>query len=171
MLLLGAAGCGDNGLGSCAKMPDPSGTWRIRLEPLVGDLGVDVATIDRAATLQATLTVVKPKSGLAFARYVRGTLTSDDPTLFDRLEIPVLEKNNGSKTGSTLGCDISINVPVAAMVADDDSDGGPMRLSLYGRIESYGVLRGNAERSPSTVIPVSDPAEAPRQFSWTGTQP
>jgi hypothetical protein len=166
---VGATGCGDNGLGSCAKMPDPGGRWTFLLEPLGGDLGVDVTTLDRPATLRAELTVVKPTTSLAFARYVRGSITSEDGALFGRLDIPALERNNGSKTGATLGCDLQINVPVKMDVTDDDSDEGPMRLSLYGRIEAYGMIVGDAERS--TVIPVSDPTETPRRFAWTGRQP
>jgi hypothetical protein len=148
-------------------MPDPGGQWTFRLEPLVGDLGVDVATLERGATLQAELVVVKSSSSFAFARYVRGTLESEDPTLFTRLVIPALERNNGSKTGSTLGCDLSINVPVKPDVTDDDSDEGPMRISLFGRIEERGMIVGDAERS--VVIPERDPTQTPRRFAWTGT--
>ncbi len=161
------SGCGDSGLGSCDKQPDVSGQWTLALTPASIDGGVP--EIPRADTIVAQLVQVKPPGVLSLGRLIEGTLVSSDKGFFDTLIIPPLMMNDGSKTGSLLGCELSINVPVEGNVSDDDVDQGPLRIALTGTITGRGAMQGIMHLS-STIL--SDDATAmPRSFLWTATQP
>jgi hypothetical protein len=116
--------------------------------------------------IHATLEQVKPPGVLSLGRLVYGELTSEDPTFFGTVSIPRLMHNNGSKTGSMLGCQLQINVPIASNVSDDNLDSGPLRIALGGTIEAAGMLTGDP--TLSSVILVGDAAMTPRSFAWTG---
>jgi hypothetical protein len=126
------------------------------------------STIPKTDTIHANLTVIKPTDPLVIGRYIQGTLVSDDKMFFDALTIPPLMMNNGSKTGSALGCDLRINVPIASPVSDDNVDQGPLRISLAGTIDTSGHMAGDA--TMSTVILAQDPAQIVRSFTWQGQQ-
>lgn len=160
------AGCGDGGLGACELEPDVSGAWTFSLSPTDADAGAP--SIARTDTIRAQLEQVKPAGLLNLGRLVYGTLDSDDPGFFSSLTIPRLMHNNGSKTGSLLGCQIQLNVPVMMPVTDDNLDAGPLKLSLGGRIVASGMIAGDP--TLSSVILTEDASQMPRTFDWTGTR-
>ena len=159
--MLAIAGCGDGGLGACDQQADVSGNWQFQLTPVDADAGV--ATISAADSIVAQLEQVTP-SGLSISRLVYGTLASD---LFGTIEVPQLMHNDGSKTGSMLGCRIQLNVPIAMPVSDDNVDQGPLRLSLGGTVNAPHMMLGDPLRS--TVILLDDQTMQPLSFNWTGT--
>ena len=77
--------------------------------------------------------------------------------------------NNGSKTGSELGCTLQINVPVAMPVSDDNSNQGPLRIALGGKVDAPHHMTGIP--GASAVVLVEEPGGTPRSFAWTATQP
>ena len=170
VLALAAFGCTEGGnLGACSKQSDLTGRWTLTLGLTDGDAGVIDSVIPRTNVIDADLVHIKSVSALAVGRNVWGTLSSRDKGFFDTLKIPELIKNNGSKTGAQLTCDVRINVPIAADVSDDNVDQGPNRISLSGKIVARGMMVG--EPPNSTVIMVEDGAQAPRNFAWVATQP
>jgi hypothetical protein len=144
-----------------------SGSWTLSLTPLDGDAGVSTS-LPRPDTILAQLTQVRPP-GIALGRLLYGTLTSTDKGFFDTVSIPMLTMNDGSKTGSMLGCSLSINVPIATPVSDDNRDQGPLRIALAGRIAARGQLVGDSQRS--SLVAVDDQTQTARHFAWSGTQP
>ena len=161
--LLGA--CGDSTLGACAKQPDVSGKWNLSLTP-VPDGGVP--TIPRSDVVYATIEQVKPQGVLSLGRLIRGMLSSMDSGFFSSLTIPPLTHNDGSKTGSLLGCAISIHIPVAPDVSDDNVDQGPLKIGLSGTIVDKGMMVGDP--TTSTVILDEDAQKTPRSFAWTAVE-
>jgi hypothetical protein len=65
-----------------------------------------------------------------------------------------------------VGCSVKINVPVTTDVTDDDSDNGPLRISLSGSIVATGMMTGD----PSTVIREDNMAMTQESFTWVGVQ-
>jgi hypothetical protein len=155
--LLALAGCPNAPFTNCDIEPDLTGHWILTVTP-IADGGVP-----RADTIDAQLRQVR-RNGVG--SFVWGTLTSSDKGVFDKLEIPELMNNNGSKTGGVFGCEIKINVPVTTHVTDDDAANGPLRLSLSGNITSRGMMTGGV----STVIRVDDPAMMEDSFTWIAVQ-
>jgi hypothetical protein len=176
--LLSAGGCG-GAVGACAVEPDPGGTWVVSAAPLVGDGGTPAqdpsdpllpGTLPRPVELVARLEVVVPTESLfSYGRYVRGTVESADPDFFSTLMIPPLLRNDGSKTGSTLGCRLQLNVPIEQNVTDDNREQGPLRLALGGRLLGEGRLQGDPLLSH--LVMVSDPTGRERRFAWTAVRP
>jgi hypothetical protein len=157
------AGC-SQGLSLCSAQSDVSGNWSIAIEP-----PLDGGGIPRADTLTAVFDQ-QPGSGLSFGRLLWGSFVSDDHGFFDEeIFIPRLQHNNGSKTGSLLGCTLSVNVPLTVNASDDNSDPGPIRLSLQGYVTALGQMVGRDDR-PSTVILDEDPSMTPQVFTWTARQ-
>jgi hypothetical protein len=154
-------------LGACELEPDVSGAWLFSLAP--SDVDAGVPTISREDVIHAQLQQVQPPGVLSLGRFVYGTLASDDPGFFDTLYIPRLANNGGSKTGSMLGCQIRINVPLEMPVTDDDVPPVALKLSLVGKVIAAGLIAGDPESS--TVIPDDDPTMTSQLFAWTGTRP
>src|SRR5436190_954286 len=142
--LLALAGCPNTPFTRCDDQPDLTGHWSLLFTP-AGD-----APIPRPVTVDAELRQVKRNGGIG--AFVWGTLTAADKGYFDVLHIPELMQNNGSKTGGVLACTLKINIPVTQDVTDDDTDNGPLRLSLSGKISARGMLTGDDD--VSTVIPI-----------------
>jgi hypothetical protein len=158
-ILILLTGCPGSSLTTCAAEPDLTGQWTLTLAPDGAD------GIPRPDTIEANLTQTKrPNSSLG--ALIWGTLTSGDKGFFDTIEIPQLIMNNGGKTGGVVGCSLRINVPVAMVVTDDDSDNGPLRISLSGAIVAKGMMMGD----PSTVIRVDNQAMTGETFTWSGVQ-
>jgi hypothetical protein len=155
--LLGLAGCPTTPFTTCDVEPDLTGHWSLSLTP-AGD-----NPISRPDTIDAMLRQTE-RPGLG--SFVWGTLASSDKGFFDSLQIPELTKNNGGKTGGVLGCSVKINVPVTSMVTNDDTDNGPLRLSLSGSVAAGGMMKGDV----STVIPIDDSSMRQGTFTWTGVQ-
>jgi hypothetical protein len=143
-----------------------SGAWTFQLSSVDADAGAP--SIPRPDVIHASLEQVQPDGVLSLGRLVYGTLSSEDPGFFGTLTIPRLMNNNGSKTGSMLGCQIQLNLPLAMPVTDDNMDPGPLQLSLGGDILSPGTITGNPMRS--SLILMEDPTRTPRAFAWTGTK-
>lgn len=156
-----AGGCGDD-LTACEHQPDLSGVWTFHITPSDGE------TVPRAATVRAELRQVRAQGTFSFARYLFGTLSSEDKGFFDVVQIPELMKNNGGKTGSVLNCAVQINVPIAMPVTDDNQDQGPLRVAFGGTIVAKGRIEGKPELS--SVIMVEDQTMTPRRFRWNGEQ-
>jgi len=153
-------GCPGSSLTTCGFEPDISGHWTFTLNPVTGGGG-----IPRPDTIEAELRQVKrPNSTLG--ALIWGTLVSTDKGFFDTLQIPELVSNNGSKTGAVVGCDVKINVPVAAQVPDDNTDPGPLRIDLTGAIVAKGMMTGD----PSSLIRAEDTTMTPETFTWSGVQ-
>jgi hypothetical protein len=148
-------------------MPDVSGTWTFQLSP-DADAGV---TIPNSDVIHADLEQVQPTGVLSLARLLYGTLVSDDKTFFDTLEIPRLMQNSGSKTGSMLGCKLTINIPVDMPVVDDDNPPSALRLSLTGLIEQPGSITGDPTLSSLLLLSDDPMTHPPRSFSWSATRP
>jgi len=158
-LLVSLAGCPGSSLTTCEAEPDVTGHWSFLLTPL-GDGG-----IPRGDTIEADLFQIKrPNSNLG--ALIWGTLTSTDKGFFDAIAIPQLVMNNGSKTGGVVGCAVKINVPATSMVTDDDTDNGPLRISLSGTIVDRGMMRGD----PSTLIRAENQAMTGESFTWSAVQ-
>ncbi len=158
--LLPLTGCPGTSLTTCASEPDITGHWTLTLTP-AGDV-----TIPRNDTIEADLQQMKrPNSTLG--ALIWGTLVSADKGFFDALAIPQLVMNNGSKTGAVVGCALKINVPATAMVTDDNTDPGPLRLSLSGSIVAKGMLAGDPS---SALIRVEDASMTVETFTWSGVQ-
>ena len=161
-LLFILAGCPGSSLTTCGAEPDLTGHWSLTLAPLDG---AATPPIPRGDDVEADLFQEKrPNSTLG--ALIWGTLTSTDKGFFDAIAIPQLVMNNGSKTGGVLGCAVKINVPVTSMVTDDDTDDGPLRLSLSGTIVGKGMMTGD----PSTVIRVDNQAMTGESFTWSAVQ-
>ena len=157
--LLLLPGCPGSSLTTCGVEPDITGHWTFTLEP------IGAGSIPRGDTIDADLTQMKrPNSTLG--ALIWGTLTSTDKGFFDAIAIPQLVMNNGSKTGGVLGCAVKINVPVTSMVTDDDTDNGPLRISLSGTIVAKGMMTGD----PSTVIRADNQAMTGESFTWSAVQ-
>jgi hypothetical protein len=165
----GCAGCGDNPLGTCSVQADLTGHWTLNAAPFDGDAGILGDVVTRSFTIDADLMQVKSTGAFDIGHGVWGTLTSRDKGVFDRLEIPQLTKNNGSKTGAELDCTIKINIPIATPVTDDNQPQDPLRIALSGKIVKAGMMVGDPDKS--VVIMADDPAGAPRKFAWIATQP
>lgn len=149
-------------------MRDVSGRWTITLTPTAAiELKPGQTTIPRGTTLAATLEQQPSNNLLGFGALVWGALVSDDKGFFDALQIPRLMMNDGSKTGAALGCRVTLNVPTAATVSDDDVPQLPNRISLVGRVKGFGVMV--SEPLQSTVIMVEDGTMTERTFEWTAT--
>jgi hypothetical protein len=153
-------------LGACGVQPDVTGAWTISITPTDADAGVP--TVPRGDTVHADLQQVKPPGVLTLSRLVYGTFTSDDPGFFTTLSIPQLVNNNGSKTGSLLGCQIQLNVPLMMPVSDDDMPPGPLKLSLGGVISAPGTIVGDP--TLSSVILSEDMTMTSRTLAWTGAK-
>jgi hypothetical protein len=166
LALAASAACGPSGPGSCDKQRDITGTWTFTATPAAVDGGVAEA-IPQPFSIEAELIQFEPAGVLTLGRYLYGTLRASDPAFFGTLEIPRLMMNDGSKTGSMLGCRLRINVPIQVPVRDDDTNEGPLRLSLAGTVTAPGVIEGDPRAS--TVILVGDPIQQPRSFSWVGS--
>ncbi len=158
--------CPDGGIGRCNDMRDISGQWRMVVQP-AAIVKPGVLTIPRATMLTASFAQQPSQNVFGLGSPVWGEIVADDPGFFGRLEVARLLMNDGSKTGAALGCKVTINVPIATPVTDDDLPQLPNRLSLAGKITGYGNLVSTPELS--TVIMVEDPTMTPRQFDWTGT--
>ena len=167
LVLLSGEGCGSGGVGACEAQDDVSGAWTLSLTSLDADGGV-ASSLPRPDTIFAQLSQVRPP-GIALGRLLYGTLTSTDKGFFDTVGIPMLTMNDGSKTGSMLGCSLSINVPIASPVSDDNQPQGPLRISLAGRVSARGQMAGDSQRS--SLILVEDQTQTVRHFAWSGTQP
>jgi hypothetical protein len=153
------AGCPGTSFTTCAAEPDLTGHWTLSLSP------IDAASIPRNDTIEADLQQTKrPNSTLG--ALIWGTLASTDKGFFDSIAIPELVMNNGGKTGGVVGCAVKINVPVTTMVTDDDTDNGPLRISLSGAIAGAGVMNGD----PSTLIRVDNQAMTEETFTWSAVQ-
>jgi hypothetical protein len=152
------AGCPNAPFTTCDAEPDLSGHWTFTLTP-IPDGG-----LPGGDNIDAQLVQMRRPSGVG--SLVWGTLTSSDKSFFDTLTIPRLTKNNGSKTGGVLACEIKINIPVTANVTDDDLDNGPLRLSLAGTIVARGMIDGDT----STIIREADTTMTQASFTWTGVQ-
>lgn len=157
--LLILAGCPGSSLTTCGAEPDLSGHWTLTLAP------TGAAAIPRADTIEADLVQMKrPTSSIG--ALIWGTLVSTDKGFFDTLQIPQLVMNNGGKTGGVVGCTVRINVPVTNMVTDDDTDNGPLRISLAGAIVAKGTMTGDS----SSLIRVDNPGMSEETFTWSGAQ-
>jgi hypothetical protein len=145
-------------------MSDLTGAWLLTLAPD----GTGNTTIPQGTTLRATLEQVNPESSLlSFGRLLWGTLSTDDIAFLPRpIDIPRLQNNNGSKTGSVLGCELAINVPVAEVVSDDNKDQGPLRIQLGGEVTGPGEMKGNPMTS-KIIMAADGPNAQPRRFAWT----
>lgn len=158
-LVFALAGCPGSSLTTCGVEPDLTGHWTFTLTPL------DDGGIPRGDTIEADLFQIKrPNSNLG--ALIWGTLTSTDKGFFDAIAIPQLVMNNGSKTGGVVGCAVKINVPATSMVTDDDTDNGPLRISLSGTIVDRGMMRGD----PSTLIRADNEAMTGESFTWSAAQ-
>lgn len=164
-VLLSAA-CGAGAIAACSDEPDVSGGWTLSVSPEPADAGV-AATLPGTFTIDAELTQGAATSFLDIGYFVYGTLTASDPSYFGTLSIPKLTNNDGSKTGAILGCKLSINVPIATPVTDDDTDQGPLRISLQGGVSAPGQLTGS---SGSMLIMADDASQTSRSFLWTGAR-
>lgn len=160
-LVVSLAGCPGSSLTTCGAEPDLTGHWSLTLSPLI-ETGIP---IPRGDTIEADLFQIKrPNSTLG--ALIWGTLTSTDKGFFDAIAIPQLVMNNGSKTGGVVGCAVKINVPATSMVTDDDTDNGPLRISLSGTIVDRGMMRGD----PSTLIRAENQAMTGESFTWSAVQ-
>jgi hypothetical protein len=162
----GFIACGDSSITACGDEPDVTGAWQLALGPAATDLGAD-ATLAGSVEVEAELEQAGATDFLGIGHYVYGTLSASDGRYFGKLTIPRLLKNDGRKTGAVLGCELRINVPMAASVSDDDVDQGPLRIALVGRILRKGELVG---LPGSTLIMADDQSFTPREFSWTGAR-
>src|SRR5215475_13426015 len=115
LLVLCLAGC-PNTFTTCGSEPDITGQWTLSFNPTVGGL-------QRGDIVEADL-IQMPRPTSSLGSLVWGRLISTDKGFFDVLEIPQLVNNNGSKTGALVGCNLKINIPVTAVVSDDDVDNG-----------------------------------------------
>jgi hypothetical protein len=128
-------------------------------------------TIPQGTTLRATLEQVESHSSIiSLGRFLWGTITADDPAFLARaVEIPRLTNNGGSKTGSSIGCSVAINVPVADVVSDDEKDQGPLRIQLTGRVTEMHKMLGDPMAS-KILMAADGPSGLPRRFAWTAEQ-
>lgn len=156
--------CGQAPLAACGDEPDVTGTWHLHLSAAPGDAGV-AATIADTVEVTATLEQAGPTDFLGLGRYVYGSLRANDPRYFSVLEIPRLVHNDGSKSGAILGCRLSLNVPIASPVSDDDMPQGPMRIALVGKVTAPGTLLG---QEGSRLLLESEPGAPVRDYAWTG---
>jgi len=156
--------CGDSSLAACSNEPDVSGAWRFQLSPSAGDAGVP-NTISDSFEISAQLEQAGATDFLGIGRFVYGRLASNDPRYFTSLDIPRLLKNDGSKSGAILGCTLSLNVPIASPVTDDNMPQGPLRISLVGRVTAPGKLLGI---EGSRLILESESSGTVRDFTWVG---
>jgi hypothetical protein len=117
-------------------------------------------------TVDAELRQVQSNNALGLGAQLWGTLTASDKDAFDVLMIPQLMHNNGSKPGAIFGCELSINVPIATPVTDDNNDQGPLRIALTGNIVAHGTITGQV----STLIRRDDKKKLQRSFTWTAAQ-
>lgn len=162
------AGCSALG-GPCDLEPDLTGRWVLNFTPINPDGGA--TGIPRADQVTADLVQMNAGGVLDIGRRLWGTLTSADPEFFGTLTIPQLTHNDGSKSGSALGCTLRINVPLTMDVHDDNVPQPPQRLTLSGHVVAKGQLVGD---SPSVLIMTPDlnsAAPPQRTFAWTGARP
>src|SRR5262249_29918136 len=154
-LCLLLVGCGSSSL--CSTESDLSGSWTFRLEPTEAE-----GSIARSDLVTAQLEQVQP-GAFSLGRLLWGSLSSQDKGFFDTLAILRLVSNNGLKTGSLLGCNVSINIPIRPDQSDDNSDPGPLKLSLNGSVIALGQMAGRPDR-PSTVVMDEDASQTPKGF-------